>query len=814
MAKKESYCLDLLAGLSKFFYLEEIAADEVLSSFLDLLTKELGADYAFLVSSDGNRTYNSARSDIAVLGHYKDEAWIQSASENKQFHLSDLPQSLDGELRDWEVQQWGKLLVKFPDHYRQRAILDEMDQVILFLSIFMHTVELRSRERLVSSLTSDLRKTMRPDLALEKISTAMQEFLGSAPVFFFKKLPAEDARGALYELIYPQDSSHDDNGLPRICSFQEIQNFSYFPTNFKAEIFESKVRDKVWGLLVVAKPTRWLSMHKAVIKPFAEQLGTIFNQNELHNESLSMAQREFLLNQITTTIRDSLDIDQIIKITAQEIAQVMGVDACGIIILNRRMRGSASQSSWSPNEDLTGKMDLLLKESVGTVYAPNVNNPSVNIGDFSSESADVARFFSNDLGLKSYLACGLYRDNGAELIGVISVALYNQKRNFTEGEQQLLEAIAKQVEMALMQAAIYQESQQTKRQMALLHKLSSDIRNSLDLSVVLGQIASGLGEVLGLSRCFVRRLSIDNKVLKTEQEYCAPGVSPCADIIFGFERAWISKIAQTGTSADQLEYLNMPYVKSLLEKESQSLAKIADSIQLKSYLSVPLIARGKVLGTINVHQCDRERSFMPEEIEFISRVGSEAAVAIEHAELFDTIDKLNKTDPDTGLYNKRYFRIVAERETSKAMLEKRDISFMMVDLDHLKEINDTYGHDAGDEAIMQTAKVLENTLRQTPVDELRTRIADVVGRYGGDEFMVLLPDTSLDSAEIAAQRVRTNLAKVSCDSWGGKPLTCSIGIAGTPDSEVDFEVLKKEADKALYLSKSKGRDAYSSSREL
>ena len=565
--------------------------------------------------------------------------------------------------------------------------------------------------------------------------------------------------------------------------------------------------------MVIAKPTTWTSLHRSVVKPFVEQLGTVFNQNELHNESLSMAQREFLLNQVTTTIRESLDVDQIINIAAQEIAQVMGVDACGIIILNRRIRGNDSQSSWSPYEDMSSKMNTLLKESIGTVYAPSLDKQSVNVPDFSNEKEDLAKFFSNELGLKSYMACGLYKDSGAELIGVISVALYSQTRNFTEGEQQLLESISKQVEMALMQAAIYQESQQTKRQMALLHKLSSDIRNSLDLSIVLGQIAKGLGEVLNLSRCFVRRLSIDNKVLKTEQEYCAEGLEPSADIMFRFEREWVDKLSQQTELVNQMEFLNIAYVKAKLAKESESLTKIADSISLRSYLAVPLIARGRVLGTINVHQCDRERNFLPEEIEFISRVGSEAAVAIEHAELFDTIDKLNKSDPDTGLYNKRYFRIVAEREVNKALENGEDMSFLMVDLDHLKSINDTAGHDAGDEAIMQAAKVLENTVRQTPVDEVRTRVSDVVGRYGGDEFMVLLPRTDIEGAKIAAQRIAANLAKVNHSSWG-KPLTCSIGIAGTPFDDCDFEVMKKQADRALYLSKKKGRNTASSSQEL
>ncbi len=306
---------------------------------------------------------------------------------------------------------------------------------------------------------------------------------------------------------------------------------------------------------------------------------------------------------------------------------------------------------------------------------------------------------------------------------------------------------------------------------------------------------------------------MDHKVLKTEQEYTAAGINPSADIMFGFERAWIEKLSRETNASTLNEYISIPQIKALLNKENPSLARIAESISLKSYLAIPLIARGRVLGTINIHQCDRERNFLAEEIEFITRVGSEAAIAIEHAELFETIDRLNKIDPDTGLYNRRYFRIIAEREMARAVQEGRDLSFLMIDLDHLKEINDSLGHDAGDDAIMQTAKVLENTVRQTPIDEVRARAADVVGRYGGDEFMILLPNTNLENAVRVAARIAANLRKAKVQGWA-KELSCSIGVAGTPSDNCEYEELKRKADQALYLSKAKGRNATSSSLEL
>jgi len=173
-------------------------------------------------------------------------------------------------------------------------------------------------------------------------------------------------------------------------------------------------------------------------------------------------------------------------------------------------------------------------------------------------------------------------------------------------------------------------------------------------------------------------------------------------------------------------------------------------------------------------------------------------------------------DPDTGLYNKKYFREIAKRAIAGAEKNKGAIAFLLIDVDHLKAINDDTihgGHEAGDEAIQTLANILAKTVRQTPIDELHHRLSDVVGRFGGDEFMVLLPGTGIEGATIVAGRIAENLRKVKHSTWP-EALTCSIGIAATPDDPYDYEHLKTLADKALYQSKHKGRDAISTTLEL
>jgi diguanylate cyclase (GGDEF)-like protein len=459
-------------------------------------------------------------------------------------------------------------------------------------------------------------------------------------------------------------------------------------------------------------------------------------------------------------------------------------------------------------------MEAMLHSSLHTIYHSKFEKISWCYANFNKEGINKAIYsFHQDYSVGSFLACALMDHSNKNIIGFILLSSFNSSKDWQDKDVELIESISQQLSLALTQASIYQDSQQTKKQMALLHQLSIDIRNTLEISVVLGSIARGLGEILGVSRCFVRRLAANHKIIKTEEEYTLESVVPCADIIFGFEKRWISSLLTLSNLDKNTEVLNFQTLRNEFRDEGETLLKITDSLQMKSYLSVPLISQGKLLGTITVHQCDREREFSIEEINFILQVGSEAAVAIKNAELFDTIDKMSKTDPDTGLYNKRYFNTVALTEVQIAKANQKSISLMMLDLDYLKSINDNFGHEAGDEAIIIMSEVLSKTLRHTPLNEVQRRVSDLVGRYGGDEFIVLLPNTDLESAYQAATRIRRNLSKARHSAWN-QPLTCSIGIAGIPNDAYDFNQLKIKADQALYLSKKKGRNAISTSREI
>ena len=156
-----------------------------------------------------------------------------------------------------------------------------------------------------------------------------------------------------------------------------------------------------------------------------------------------------------------------------------------------------------------------------------------------------------------------------------------------------------------------------------------------------------------------------------------------------------------------------------------------------------------------------------------------------------------ETDELTSLLNRRGFAIVAAKMLGQTTRHNRELSVLMIDSDNLKQVNDKYGHKAGDQLLMTLVKIIQGQLRDT----------DVLARYGGDEFVVLLPEAGANGAFEVAERIRQSVSKAALE-FNGKSirLTVSMGIASYPTDGRTLDALVDNADKAMYKAKMKGRD--------
>ncbi len=209
-------------------------------------------------------------------------------------------------------------------------------------------------------------------------------------------------------------------------------------------------------------------------------------------------------------------------------------------------------------------------------------------------------------------------------------------------------------------------------------------------------------------------------------------------------------------------------------------------------LVVPVQRSGQLMGALELY-LNAWRELTEDQSDLLIGVASQAAIAIRHAQLFQAQEENALTDELTKLPNRRALAQQFLKETTRARRHHKPIAFLMVDLDHFKQVNDTYGHLHGDAVLAELASILSTGARES----------DVCARYGGEEFALVLHETNDAGARILAERVR---AKVAAHTFpGGLKLTISIGVAATAEAAL-FTSLIERADQALYAAKMGGRN--------
>jgi diguanylate cyclase (GGDEF)-like protein/PAS domain S-box-containing protein len=217
-----------------------------------------------------------------------------------------------------------------------------------------------------------------------------------------------------------------------------------------------------------------------------------------------------------------------------------------------------------------------------------------------------------------------------------------------------------------------------------------------------------------------------------------------------------------------------------------------------SYLCVPILAQGEAIGILHIQATEEQPKLGEAEMSFKTTFAAQVGLSVANIRLRDALRAQSTRDPLTGLYNRRYLGEMLEREIRRAARAEQPLGIMMLDLDHFKRFNDTYGHDAGDAVLRETASFLARSIRAE----------DFVCRYGGEEFVVVLPTADLRAAGMRAEAIRSRLRELVV-THQGRPLgllTASVGVAALPQHGTTEKDLLQAADAALYRAKKTGRD--------
>lgn len=217
---------------------------------------------------------------------------------------------------------------------------------------------------------------------------------------------------------------------------------------------------------------------------------------------------------------------------------------------------------------------------------------------------------------------------------------------------------------------------------------------------------------------------------------------------------------------------------------------------IRSHLAVPISLRDRVIGLLRLNSATAGE-FSERDVERLNPLASAAAIALENARLFEEVQRLANIDELTGIYNRRRFFELAEAEMKRAHRFGHPISAIMLDIDCFKEVNDTYGHAIGDQVLQVVADRCVDNIRDI----------DVLGRYGGEEFAVVLPETDMAGATALAERLRRCISDhpIATDA-GDLCVTISLGVASSVRDDLDVNRLLDQADSAMYDAKKAGRN--------
>jgi diguanylate cyclase (GGDEF)-like protein len=223
----------------------------------------------------------------------------------------------------------------------------------------------------------------------------------------------------------------------------------------------------------------------------------------------------------------------------------------------------------------------------------------------------------------------------------------------------------------------------------------------------------------------------------------------------------------------------------------------AAGLSTRSVLCAPLVSRGRIIGAVELIN-KRRGKFTARDLEMVTTLVEPGAIALENAILYQKSAELTVTDDLTKLFNSRYLNVHLKREIKRSRRYGMPVSLIFLDLDGFKYVNDNYGHLAGSRALFEVGQVLQETVREI----------DVVSRYGGDEFTIILPQTGAAGAMVIADRIRLALEeRVFLADLGLRVrLTASFGVSTFPDHGQSREELIQGADQAMYLVKDRGKN--------
>ena len=543
---------------------------------------------------------------------------------------------------------------------------------------------------------------------------------------------------------------------------------------------------------------KYISQAKVV----AEQLALVVSKSQLLEEERKQLRRLKALHDVALTSIGADNEDELIERVTGIIGNNLFPDNFGILLLDENagvLRPHPSYRFYN-----TTKMDLKeLALGTGITGKVALTGQPQRIGNVRFTEL----YIEMDTSTLSELCVPIkFKEN---ILGVINAESTKQDA-FTADDERLLVTLAGQLATAIEQLRRAQAERKWLDQLAhsndliySIAQITTQVERSLSPEEIIRELGSELGKI-GLT-CILARYSDEMNSFTISYTSMEPKQLAIVEnglgyplINYTFPRTKIASLLQT---EDMLrpailehpeEEINALFTRINPAGVAALLRAIGVSEKIEP-LRLPLAFEENLLGMLWVWGEGITRSDLP----ILSIFAKQVGISLERARLFQEVQNLALTDPLTRLQNRRSVFELGRIEFSRAQRMERPFSCMMLDIDHFKKINDTYGHQTGDQVLQEFARRCRTSIREI----------DLVGRYGGEEFIILLPETDRDAAVQVAERFRLSTTELPFKVADGElNVTVSIGVAMKDENTTHLEALVARADQALYIAKHKGRD--------
>jgi len=576
----------------------------------------------------------------------------------------------------------------------------------------------------------------------------------------------------------------------QVKDFPELeQNLFKNTESLSLLAFPIMVENQWWGFIMFDESgyqRYWTDTELKALQTMASIFGSAETRARTQQK---LVRRQNALSLMQDIVREALqakDLNEMIQHVVDSTGKLISADACFIALWDEVSKIGRPQAGYGPRKE--DYLNLDIKPGTVTFTSSAFELGQTLIIEDVPNSTYANKVLAEKFPSRSMIVIPL--SSKEKRLGAIFLS-FDRPHHFQPEEIALSEQAANLIALAFEKFQAVEHAQKRATTSETLREASAMVAESLETDQAIPRILEQLKRVVPYDSASVQLLNNNeleivggsgftdhNQVIG--MKFSIPGDNPNSVVIETGEPYLLGDVRQI--------------YKQFVEPPND---------HIHSWLGVPLLVQGRIIGLLSIDS-NKLNNFTEEDTNLASIFASQVALVLDNARVLEESQNQAITDTLTGLYNRRGLFELGHIEFTKSMQLERPFSGIMIDIDHFKEINDTYGHEVGDIVLKGLAKRCKKCVREI----------DVVGRYGGEEIVILLPETNLDVAVIVAGRVLDAIASkpISISENEELNVTASLGVAARDANTTTLEILLNRADQAMYIAKHKGRNQVAKAR--